>query len=528
MTTRSLGKRGLVALTGLTMAVVGTVGYSSSAVAAAKPKVLIVDNVFDLKTVDPGRMFELTGNLIDRALYSTLMTFKGSDASTPVPDLALSYTASADAKTFTYTLRKNAVFSDGTKVTSADVVFSLMRVKNLKGNASSYMDGITVTASGPYTVIVKSDVPNTAIPVIMCSPPLGIVNSKVVKREGGLSDATASTNDKAEIFLNTTSAGSGPYILTKFSLTTEVDLAANPKYWGAQKPGYSKVVIRNVPPNIQRLDVLKGATNIAADLAPKQTVGMKGVNVLRGLGAIVWFMYSNANPKVSPISSDVNFQEAIRYGLDYKALVTLAGPGTIQTAGIIPNVFLGALKPSDAIVQDVTRAKAALAKSVYKGEEMGLRYWAGGGRDGIIFDDLATRVASQLKTIGINIKLLPTPIGPALVTYRDGSDALGLWLWGPDWPDSSNYLKFGPGNQVGLRMGWPAGSDPAIEALMTKAVGEVDPVKRAADYRQFQLDLNKQSPLIPLLQSPSVLVSTKSVKGLKSHPIWLINLNEIS
>src|SRR5215472_6310627 len=60
---------------------------------------LVVETAFVLKTLDPGRM-------IDHAIYDTLLTYKGSNVSTPVPDLATSYTASPDAKTYTFTLRK--------------------------------------------------------------------------------------------------------------------------------------------------------------------------------------------------------------------------------------------------------------------------------------------------------------------------------------------------------------------------------------------------------------------------------------
>ena len=47
--------------------------------------------------------------------------------------------------------------------------------------------------------------------------------------------------------------------------------------------------------------------------------------------------------------------------------------------------------------------------------------------------------------------------------------AFGLSLWGPDYPDPADYLAFTPGQLVGLRAGWPKGSDPAIEALAAKA-----------------------------------------------------------
>ena len=47
--------------------------------------VLVVDKSFDMKTADPQREFEVSGGIIAKALYSTLLTFKGADSATPVP-----------------------------------------------------------------------------------------------------------------------------------------------------------------------------------------------------------------------------------------------------------------------------------------------------------------------------------------------------------------------------------------------------------------------------------------------------------
>lgn len=496
---------------------------------AANSKVLIIDSEFNHKTLDPQREFEDGGNMMVHAMYNTLMTFKGSDAGTPVPDLALYYTANADSTKFTYRLRSNAVFSDGTPVTSKDVVYSFNRLKNIKGNPSYLMDGLTVSAPDASTVVITAASPDTSVPVKVCGPEFGIVNSAVVTANGGFSGVGADTKDKAESFLNTSSAGSGPYMLSKFSLTTEVVLVANPKYWGAKKPGYSKIVVRNVKQQVQQLNIQKGVSNIALDLAPKQTDSLSGVNVNSAVSTTVWFLYTNANPAVSTVTSNSNFQEAVRYALNYKDLTSFAGRGAIQAAGIIPSAFQGALTKADATVRDLPRAKAALAKSGYSGQAIGLRYWGGGAWEGISFDDFATKIAAQLAEAGITVKLLPTPVGEALTTYRNGTDAMGLWFWGPDWPDSSNYSQnFGPGLKVGLRAGWAAGAAPAISTIIKKVATESNAKTRASLYRDFQLALNANSPFMPLVQSPATLVSSKSVIGIASHPIWKVNLTEIS
>jgi peptide/nickel transport system substrate-binding protein len=42
---------------------------------AATSGTLVIDTAFDLATADPGHMFEFTGQVVDRALYSTLLTY---------------------------------------------------------------------------------------------------------------------------------------------------------------------------------------------------------------------------------------------------------------------------------------------------------------------------------------------------------------------------------------------------------------------------------------------------------------------
>src|SRR3989442_615973 len=207
--------------------------------------VLVVDKSFDMKTADPQREFEVSGGIVAKALYSTLLTFKGSDSAKPVPAVASSYTASADAKTYTFKLRTDIKFGDGTQLTSADVLFSFNRLINIKGNPSFLLDGVTVSAPDASTVVLTSKDPNPAIPFIIPNPALGIVNSKVVKAHGGTDQPGADKADQAESFLNSTSAGTGPYVLKSFSTTSEVDLTANPGYWGP-KPFYGTVVIRNI------------------------------------------------------------------------------------------------------------------------------------------------------------------------------------------------------------------------------------------------------------------------------------------
>src|SRR3984893_15211011 len=262
--------------------------------------VLVIDKSFDMKTADPQREFEVSGGIVAKALYSPLLTFKGSDSATPVPLVASSYTASSDAKIFTFKLRTDIKFSDGTPLTSADVVFSFNRLINIKGNPSFLLSGITVSTPDASTGVLTPDTANPAIPFIIPNPALGIVNSKVVKAHGGTDQPGADKSDTAEAFLNATSEGSGPYTLKSFSTTTEVDLTANPRYFGA-KPFYNTVVIRNIQAPTQLIVIQKGSNEIAIDLSSDQAASLSGntsLQVKASPGPNVFFLLANDNPKI--------------------------------------------------------------------------------------------------------------------------------------------------------------------------------------------------------------------------------------
>ena len=123
------------------------------------------------------------------------------------------------------TCRRNVHFADGTPLTSADAVFSFRRLINLKGNPSFLLDGVTASARGRYTVVLRSTTPDTALPSILTNTSLGIVNSKLVRKHGGTSAVGADKSDKAEQWLNSAAsrgAGSGPYLLQRYSTTSQI------------------------------------------------------------------------------------------------------------------------------------------------------------------------------------------------------------------------------------------------------------------------------------------------------------------
>ncbi len=326
----------------------------------------MIDNSFTIKTSDPGRAFDPTASMIDRAIYDTLFTYKGDDLAHPIPLLVSSWKASKNAETFTFQLKKNVHFANGTPLSSADVVWSLRRLVNLKGNPAFLLAGVSVSAAGKYTVVMHSKTPDTELPAILANPSTGILNSALVIAHGGSDAANAAKADTAENWLNSTAsagAGSGPYTLGAYSVTSQISLQPNTSYWGAKKPAFSSVVVRNMIAPTQLLNVARDSHEIAIDLSADQAQTLKSnknLNISLQPSTWVFWLFANNNPKISAVTSNKNFQKAIRYALDYSSIVSLGGQGAIQAPGLIPSMFLGALPQSASVKQNLTKAKADL------------------------------------------------------------------------------------------------------------------------------------------------------------------------
>jgi peptide/nickel transport system substrate-binding protein len=501
---------------------------------AAPSATLVIDRSFEIKTSDPQRAFEPTAQIVDRGVYDTFFTYKGDDLAHPRPLLVQSWTASKDAKTFVFNLRRNVHFADGTPLTAADAVFSFNRLINLKGNPSFLLDGVTVSKRGKYTVVLKSKAPNAALPSILTNTSLGVVNSKLVRKHGGTSGPGADKNDKAENWLNSAAsrgAGSGPYLLQRYSTTSQITLVPNPKYWGPYKAKFKTVVVRNMIAPTQLINIQRGKHEVAIDLSSDQAQTIKGnkrLNVSTRPSTWVFFILMNNDSSVSSITSNKQFQTAVRYALNYPSVVSVAGPGAIQAAGIIPSMFLGSLPRKDAIKQNLTRARAALQASGAAGKSITLEFPSDLTINGVPFASLAQRVQSNLQSAGFHVDLAGSPVGTWLQKYRDGKMAFGLSLWGPDYPDPLDYLAFMPGELVGTRAGWPAGSDATIERLAAKARVTTKAKARQTVYRQIQRRLNAVGPFVPLLQPVQVFVSTKDLRGAVFNAQYQVDVTQVA
>ncbi|KJQ52607.1 ABC transporter substrate-binding protein [Microbacterium sp. SA39] len=485
---------------------------------------LVIDTAFSIETADPGHTYDPTGNMIAKALYETLVDFEGSDVSTPVPGLA-SWEQNEAATEFTFTLEGDRVFSDGSLVEAKDVVFTLQRIQGMtEAKPNFLLGGLTITEVDDKTISFVSETPLLQLPAILANPALGIVNADVVMENGGTTDGS----DTAQEFLDGESAGSGPFILDTLDLSSQVVLTKNDEYNGDEESEYSRVVVRNVSESATQLANLKGGDSmVAMDLNGDQVAGLGDDLTVESVpsGQTI-FLLLNQSDAVAGELANVKLAEAIRYALDYDALLELAGAGAVQATGVIPPGFEGALETG--VEQDLDKAEAALAEAGYTGQTLKLQFPNDYPVGGVEFTPLAERVQAQLEEAGITVELAPAPFATELDAYVAGTEGFGLWFWGPDYADSANFLPFAPGLKVGLRSGWAAEANPEIAGIAAGAASATDEAVRAEAFTAFAEAMQAEGPFVPLIVPGRNIATAGDVEGAVYNSVWEMDIAEIA
>lgn len=474
-------------------------------------KSLVIDDQFDVKTIDPARQFEPTGSTLDTQIYQRALTFTGMDVKKVQPDIC-DYEISSDNKVVTLKINGKHTFSDGTDVTADDIVFTYERVQGIKGNPSFLLDGVKVEKVDDTTVKLTSKEPNPQLPYILPNPSLSIINSTVVKKNGG----TTGTDDKAEEFLNEKSQGSGAYMIESYNAQSKITLKLNPHYAG-DKPVYTRLVLENVTADSQKVNLLGGTAQVATSIPPDEIANLdkSKSQLIKGVSTTTIFLWFNADPKYGKAVADTHFVNAVRHAIDYAEVLKVAGVGSIQPGGLVPVSFLGALESDDANSHDPDKAKSELSASPYKGEPVSVLY---SNDVGYSLDQVAQTIQAQVKKVGINLKLAPQPSATSLDRFRSGKQQAGIAYWGADYPDPADYQVFSPGESVALRAAWTPARGKAAAKLAKKAASAVGDDARAAAYQELQREFNRSGPWIPLYLPPSVTVAAPSVKDLVENP----------
>jgi peptide/nickel transport system substrate-binding protein len=520
-------------LTGLVVvaAVAASVlGAGPSVTAATKTTLVLGVDISDTRTFDPARQFEYSPPITMRAAYETLVTMTPGDYVTVKPLLAESWKLVEGGKAWQFKLRKGVRFASGNPVTAEDVKFSFERLANLKDQPADMTENVgAVEVVDPLTVKIVMADKSQPLLTLLTSVTFAIVDSKTVAAQGGTSAKDAEKTDKATGWLDTHSAGTGPYVLTAWTRNQEVVLERNKHYWRAPA-AFERVVLRHIADGAaQVLALRRGDVDAALNLSPDQLDSLAKdarLRIVSGPSLDYMYMTLTSSADLNATLAKREARQAVAHALDYDGIIKgLMGGHAIRPATFIP-VGLGgsteALTREIGYRQDLARARKLLAEAgVPNGFSFKLSYGKA-SIAGTSYDLVAQKIQSDLARVGITAELDPMDQATLRTQYKEGKSQAVLTFWNPDAMEP--YLWAQPSiGRVAKRVHWTPPKD--LVDLVSRAGGESDPKKQAALYREYQKVLVDQANYIILLQPVYRVATSRAITGYQLTAAgWQVDL----
>ena len=413
--------------------------------------------------------------------YAGLMGLSGNGDLVPV--LAESYAVSSDNKTYTFTLRGNAKFSDGTPVTADDIVFTVQKAQDSALKSPKYADWSGVRAVAVDQKTVQFTLPKPYAPFLELTT-LGVLPARL----------WANVSDEEFPFstLQMSPVGAGPFKVVDISrgtsgLIESVSLAANQNF-----------VLGRPYLDAIRFDFYSRAEDLANALSNGDIESSYDINhagALTAPYARVFGVFWNPNEK--QVYARLEVRKALALAIDRQSIInTVLGGYATAIMGPVPpggSVQQVAVPESrdPAAAADVLRA----AGWAYDGSA---RLWKNAGAkqvlDGIT---LRTSNVSELKAVAsavkedweklgipVNIELYePGDLSQNVIRPRKYEALLYGMVIGRD-QDLYAFWDSQERNDPGLNIALYA--NKTIDALLEDARSSSDSTKRAADLQKIE------------------------------------------
>ncbi len=451
---------------------------------------------------------------VNRVLFDGL-TKPGKDLA-PAPDLAASWTTSADGLSWTFKLREGVKWSDGQPFTSADVAFTfndiVLKPELGAQNRGNFSAVKSVTAVDATTVRFDLSRKFSALTSYLA------YNSGIVPKHVLSADPLKTTTFNKGIPVST-----GPFKVEKYTSGQSVSLVRNENYFGA-KPYLDKVVFTVVPDaNTQIAQALAGDVSIMI-LDDKAAVArVKSANnlavVSRPLVQYYWLALNQTDPRFT----DVRVRQAFVQAIDRQAIIKSVelGYGSVANSAITP-----ALKAyfdpslSTRYPYDPQKAKDLLAAAgwtpgaggVLMKEGKPFQFTMDVGQKGVL-EPVNALIQQDLKKIGVVADLNTMEWNSYIqkvVVRRDYTASVNWWVY-PSDPDVSPYYA---SSAAGKGFNIPGYQDAKLDDLLIQGQGASDLEARKAVYKQLQTYMADTLPYLFLWYPDEVDVLSSSLQGV--------------
>lgn len=441
-------------------------------------------------------------------LFSGLTRIEGDG--TPLPDLAERWEVTPDGLTYTFYLRKNLLWHDGTRVDAHDVAFTIATVQTpgFQGSAAlaARWADVKVTVADERTVLFNLPTPTASFLSLAST---GIVPEHILH---GLAPA-----ELAAVPLNTAAIGSGPFRLAK--LTPEsVTLERNLTYhhglaalesielrFYADMPTLTRAIERREVDGAL-LERRPDAKALGAVVARPD---LRATPVVESAYSILYL-----NNQRAPLT-DPTLRRAIAASVDRARLIGSEDPAEAGDGPIVPGMW--AYSPGKWAGTDQTDA-LFVAAGWTRGPD-GVRQRGGVPlalelltNDEPTRADLAADIAIQLRAQGLEINAHVVPAGTLLRDHIDTREYdLLLFAWQADIdPDPfggwhTSQIASGGRNVAGFH-------DARADALMEQARFTMDTAERTELYAQWAARFVELAPSIVLSYPRRIYVQPRTLE----------------
>ena len=482
---------------------------SSGSGSGASASTLVIANAVKVDTLDPEANSVNESIWLDQNLYSRLLQ-PNATGTALLPDLATSWTIAPNGLTYTFHLRPDAKFSNGSPVTANDVVFSINRSRAFAGGWGFLLTAVkTITAPDAHTVVITLSQPHAPLLADLAMYAYSVIPESLVKTQG------------ASFFQHP--VGSGPFMVTSYNPDSEVDLARNPYFYGT-KPKISKVRVLIVPDDNTRVLMLESKKADVIENPPGNLV--EQIDKTPGLSVQLY-----PSTRVDIIQLDQHFtpfknvlvRQALNYAINRQAIVQLAYQGhATPGASFMPykmKFFDSGIAPYP---YDPAKAKQLLAKAGYPHGFSAFLITVSGDVAG---QAEAIVLKSELAAVGININIQAYELLTAYNKEDGGHSEFGERYWTNDIIDPDEVATFGADCQGGANAFNSYWCDSQVNNLVTQARGELNDSTRQQMYDQIQQIVYQQSPFIVVDYSPYRYGVGDWVHGFHATPLGNYDLS---
>lgn len=398
-------------------------------------------------------------------------------------DLASSWTVADGGRKYTFVLRPNVKWHDGTAFTSRDVKFSIELANNPdsgSGFAAKFGNIRTVQTPNARTVVLTLSKPNAAL--------LDALTNFMILPSHALSKIPAK-DLRTSAWWRTNPVGTGPFVWSRYVPDQFVELKANPSYYKG-RPKIDRLVNRYFKEQAAAVLALKSGdidfTYLTLD--DTKSLGNANVNLISGPSQVVNYLgFNNSDPRFK----DVRIRQALMHAIDRATIVKqlYGGGAEIANCPVTNNKYEP--KGLNAYAYDPARARQLLQAANWNGNENVevMTYYG---------DQLSKDVLVTLQQMLGQVGFKMTPRFVDVPTYNQATSGTGFGMVyagignGPD-PDTlypsmhSDFIPPNGTNRMRINL-------PALNRLFEQAQETTSNATRTKAYQDMCKLANQQLP----------------------------------